>query len=705
MERLGNGDTMRTLHGLVGDGWMAALLVGGFLACGGDGTATGTTATGTTQMGGSGGVTGDAGAGTGGMGTAGSGGAGARGGFAGSAGKADAGPSCAPRDQVKTPVYPTVDLRSPCTATACGGQIADGKWAATSICLDARTLFPQAFARCSALTGATLVTPTLDGTVTFTGSTMEGTVNVDATASMNFPNACHGCQCSKLETDLIAAGVTGARCNPVCSGGQCFCTASATRSSNLSGAFTLEGTEIVNASGARYAYCASNGSLTLRQSSGSASLPGPLTLRPYADVITPEICDGVDNDKNGSIDDKTVECPTACNTKGVCAEVKQTCAGKSGWKCEYTSPALEKDKETLCDGLDNDCDGLVDEELVGCFETCDGIDNDKNGSIDDNPKDPPTCPKVLGVCATGVTATCAGAAGWRCAYTSSDYEAEESKCDGLDNDCDGLVDEGCGCATGRSKMYVVQRGTTGAIVRANLDGSALETIQTFAGGSVFSTKIDPILGKIYFWDFATKQFHRIPLGGGALENVWMGDTQQWSFDPGAHRMYTECTGLSNICAFDLATPTTNMRLVSPAAVAALEIDLFQRKIYWADYSSTTDRQIRRANLDGSQVENVFGLQTFAPEQLVLDGQRQKLYYWATSAVIELDLVARTQKTLIDVPAADVSGVALDVRGGKVYWSEHATGRVARANLDGSGVESVLTGVPDADDVVLFLCAP
>ena len=679
------------------DGFIAALAVGWFVACGGDEPATNTPTAGTTQTGGSGGTTGDAGAGAGG----GTGGAGASGraGASGAAGNADAGPVCTPRDQIKDPVNPTVVLQSTCAMTACGGTIGGGAWAATGACLDARSLFPQAFARCSALSVGGLVTPTLDGTVNFTASSVEGSIRVSATASLNFPNACHGCQCSRLETDLVSAGVTGARCNPVCSGGQCFCTVSATSTTTLSGSYTVEGTDLVTSSGPRFAYCASNASLTLRQTGGV------LTLRPYADVVTPEICDGVDNDRNGAIDDKTVECPTACNTKGVCAQAKQTCAGRSGWTCEYTSPAFEKDKETLCDGLDNDCDGLVDEELVGCFEICDGIDNDKNGAIDDNPKDPPPCPTALGVCAAGVTATCAGAAGWKCAYTSSEYEAEESKCDGLDNDCDGLVDEGCGCPTGQSKMYVVQRGTSSGIVRANLDGTGLETIHPFASGSVFSTKIDPIEKKIYFWDFATKQMHRIPLGGGTPENVWMGDTQQWAFDPASDRMYTECAGLSNICAFDLATPTMNVRLVSPAAVAALEVDPFQRKIYWADFSTTMDRQIRRANLDGSQVENVIGTQTFSPEALVVDGQRQKLYYWGTGNIAEVDLVTRSQKTLISVPSAEVSGAALDVRAGKIYWSERAGGRIARANLDGSSVEPVLAGVPEADDIVLFLCAP
>jgi hypothetical protein len=693
---------MRIFDVSVRDGFIAALVFGCFMACGGDEPGT-TGGTGTTHTGGSGGASSEGGAGT----TAAGRGGGDRDGAAASGGgvdaKADTGPLCTSRDQLKPPVYPTVQLSS-CTSSACGGSIAQGQWAATGACLDARMLFAQAFARCSAATLGAITSQSLDGTVTFTGSSVEGSVAVNATASLNYPNACHGCRCSQLETELQSAGVSGARCNPVCSGGQCFCTASASRSMTLSGDFTLEGSDVVTASGARFAYCVSNGSLTLRQTSGGA-LPGTITLRPYTDVITPEICDGIDNDKNGAIDDKTVECPTDCNTKGVCAEVKQTCAGRRGWTCEYTSPALERDKETRCDGLDNDCDGVVDEDLVGCFETCDGIDNDKNGSVDDNPKDPPPCPKVLGVCAAGVTATCGGAAGWNCAYASGDYEPEESKCDALDNDCDGLVDEGCGCATGRSKMYVVQRGTTGAIIRANLDGSGLETIHTFAGGSVFSTKIDPIEGKIYFWDFATKQFHRLPLAGGALENLWMGDTQQWAFDPAADRMYTECSGLSDICAFDLNAPMTTVKLVSPAAVAALEVDLFQRKIYWADHISTMDRQIRRANLDGSQPENVMSTQTFSPESLVVDGHRQKLYYYGTSDIVQIDLVTRSQKTLVNVPNAQVSGVALDVPGGKIYWSERTAGRVARANLDGSGIEPVLTGVPDADDIVLFLCSP
>ena len=36
------------------------------------------------------------------------------------------------------------------------------------------------------------------------------------------------------------------------------------------------------------------------------------------------------------------------------------------------------------------------------------------------------------------------------------------------------------------------------------------------------------------------------------------------------------------------------------------------------------------------------------------------------------------------------GIALDVPNGKMYWTERETGEISRANLDGSGVENLLT---------------
>ena len=76
--------------------------------------------------------------------------------------------------------------------------------------------------------------------------------------------------------------------------------------------------------------------------------------------------------------------------------------------------------EISCDGRDNDLDGFIDVPLVDPFTT-----------------------KQAGVCA-GKVKECKGQGGWVDDYSSiSTYEIPEVSCDGLDNDCDGITDEGC----------------------------------------------------------------------------------------------------------------------------------------------------------------------------------------------------------------------------------------------------------------------
>jgi MYXO-CTERM domain-containing protein len=92
-------------------------------------------------------------------------------------------------------------------------------------------------------------------------------------------------------------------------------------------------------------------------------------------------------------------------------------------------------------------------------EKCDGLDNDCNGKIDDGLAGP-SCPKQQGVCA-GAGAACGGASGWSPCGSSeyaaaataqgATYQEVETLCDGKDNDCDGAVDEGCACTDGQTR--------------------------------------------------------------------------------------------------------------------------------------------------------------------------------------------------------------------------------------------------------------
>jgi len=103
------------------------------------------------------------------------------------------------------------------------------------------------------------------------------------------------------------------------------------------------------------------------------------------DALTPadEVCDGVDNDCNASVDDglpPTEPCEQS-NPHGTC-EGLATCQGQAGWVCNAAIPAAE-----VCDYADNDCDGAADEDFMAggkyvAQEHCGTCNNSCDGAID-----------------------------------------------------------------------------------------------------------------------------------------------------------------------------------------------------------------------------------------------------------------------------------------------------------------------------------
>ncbi len=155
---------------------------------------------------------------------------------------------------------------------------------------------------------------------------------------------------------------------------------------------------------------------------------------------TTEVCDGIDNDCDGTVDESdasdalTWYADTDADGFGDATSTAPGCSAPSGYvadatDCDDTTSIASPGAIEYCDGIDNDCDGTVDEDDASDAATW-NIDHDGDGFGS----------------ASYTTAACSQPSGFVSDATdcedmnASAYPGATEVCDGVDNSCDGTVD-------------------------------------------------------------------------------------------------------------------------------------------------------------------------------------------------------------------------------------------------------------------------
>ena len=247
-------------------------------------------------------------------------------------------------------------------------------------------------------------------------------------------------------------------------------------------------------------------------------------------------------------------------------------------------------------------------------------------------------------------------------------------------------------ALGQQHLYYVEGSK---IRRANLDGSATETIVTMNSSlGLAQIAVDYESGMLYW-----PETDYTPVYAPADSPLDEEDLPTPSF---------------RIRRTDLHGGAEEGAIVTDGEVFSIVVDSDNRKLLW---SQPTELKVRRANLDGSAQEDI--LEGVAVSGMVLVGDR--LYFievetdsdgriW--SKVRRSNLDGSDPETIVEPRQTISLSLTIDLANNRLYWNEFddssdlSSGNVLRAYLDGGAEELVaekvsISVVVDSDNETLY----
>ena len=281
-----------------------------------------------------------------------------------------------------------------------------------------------------------------------------------------------------------------------------------------------------------------------------------------------------------------------------------------------------------------------------------------------------------------------------------------------------------GIAVASGKIYWTEKsnttGNSGQIRRANPNGSNVEKLVTINGSAPLGIAVD-FAGRKLYWTNSDGKIQRADLNGSSVEDVVTGLRAPVSFSAGPSLQPTfTLTGTAigspaiywtdqqtgNIQRVNLNNSKVEEIVSGVPDSSAIALDLTGGEIYWTE---TDTGKIRRANLNGSNVQDII-TEVPGPSSIALDLVRGKIYWTAQQWNPSTGAVSSSKIQRANLNGSNVQdivtglgiaeGLALDGFAGKVYWTDSETGKIQRANLNGSNVEDLVTSVRMPNDIAV-----
>jgi len=253
-------------------------------------------------------------------------------------------------------------------------------------------------------------------------------------------------------------------------------------------------------------------------------------------------------------------------------------------------------------------------------------------------------------------------------------------------------------ALAEGTLYFAELGT--GVRAVSTDGTGLTTIAS-GGWGIRGLAADTTHDRLYWSDIDADTIYRVNMDGTGSQPVLSNSLTTWTqglYADGANdRLYwsnsqSPLIGVSDLDGNGATTWTTGLAMEDCVLVDS-------GKVYWNTAVTSGDGNIMRANPDGSDVETVvtgYG----KPHKFAISGG---MIYWidftGTDRIRRANLDGTGVQDLLTIPGGDPLGMAIDPAAGKLYWSMTDTPRVMRMNLDGTGVETFLAGTGYITDIV------